>query len=829
MDPELSAVRLAVQEAIHTLVSSENGDHIASTLESLKQYLGGTEAPALPREKEEFAETHFSTLLRCLVSKASPDWLQLLPGGRLEELWGSFFLEGPADHTFLVLMEAIETTAGPSFRLMRMAQLLAEFLSAGRMAALMETQCRQTKPGSSLLQETLLRKVVCLPDHLANRLQRQNLPQFLPQAYFPLLGEEVVRALQGVAGALRGGVDCCVSFVSRVLGKACVHGRQREVLGVLVPRLTQLTRDDGLWQRLCWRLLERVPDSALEAVLTGLLEAALGPEVLSRLLGNLVTQRKKAQFVMTRKLLFLQYRSSTASLQGLLGYLAADSQRRPLLLQVLRELLETWGSNSAIRHTPLPQQLHASKAILICLAHLEGPELQDCRDELLAAVMAGVKHRLDSSLPTTRRLGMIVAEAASARLHPEGPPLKFQYEEDELSRELLALAAPRPADDSASDSGPPATPVAAQNPAGESVDGGEPQARAPDSDSELDSDDEFVPYDMSGDRELRSSRAPAYVRDCLEALTASEDSEHWEAALRALEGLVRRNAAATREVSVELAMALLHLEEKTCVPGFEGLRRGALVAVTVTDPVRVAEYLAAQFHGLNYSLRQRMDVLDVLTLAAQELARPGHQGDALVQGVPSPGSRHVLPPTAQPTATAPDWRRVVEQRIESKTRRFAKGPPAGELACGPSAFGSVAGCFFFPLICSLDRPQVTFDLLGDDHLVLGRLLHSLASLMYLAANATVAVPMAKALLELVWALRFHVDAYVRQGLLCAVSSVLLGAPATRLCRDLLEELLEVRSWLADVAEGDTDGDCRRLAVQALLLLEKLKATLLRAP
>lgn len=31
------------------------------------------------------------------------------------------------------------------------------------------------------------------------------------------------------------------------------------------------------------------------------------PEVLSRLLGNLVMKSKKAQFVMTQKLLFLQY------------------------------------------------------------------------------------------------------------------------------------------------------------------------------------------------------------------------------------------------------------------------------------------------------------------------------------------------------------------------------------------------------------------------------------------------------------------------------------------------------------------------------------------
>lgn len=30
------------------------------------------------------------------------------------------------------------------------------------------------------------------------------------------------------------------------------------------------------------------------------------------------------------------------------------------------------------------------------------------------------------------------------------------------------------------------------------------------------SDDEFVPYDMSGDTELKSGKAPVYVRDCVE-------------------------------------------------------------------------------------------------------------------------------------------------------------------------------------------------------------------------------------------------------------------------------------------------------------------------
>lgn len=40
------------------------------------------------------------------------------------------------------------------------------------------------------------------------------------------------------------------------------------------------------------------------------------PEVLSRLLGNLVMKSKKAQFVMTQKLLFLQYGYTVRASEG---------------------------------------------------------------------------------------------------------------------------------------------------------------------------------------------------------------------------------------------------------------------------------------------------------------------------------------------------------------------------------------------------------------------------------------------------------------------------------------------------------------------------------
>lgn len=60
------------------------------------------------------------------------------------------------------------------------------------------------------------------------------------------------------------------------LGSELLSFPSEEILGMLVPRLTALTQGSCLWQRVCWRLVEGVPDRAMEAVLTGLVEAAPG-------------------------------------------------------------------------------------------------------------------------------------------------------------------------------------------------------------------------------------------------------------------------------------------------------------------------------------------------------------------------------------------------------------------------------------------------------------------------------------------------------------------------------------------------------------------------
>nr|XP_020668766.1 telomere length regulation protein TEL2 homolog [Pogona vitticeps] len=750
MDSDLSHT---IQEAIGILNSCKDGIQISKTLCTVKSYLDGSNVS--PKEKEEFIHSHFTPFLQCLICNLSPDWEEQFQENKQKELWLSFFLEGPAEQSFMVLLDSIISTE-PSFRLNKVVDVLEQFLQQTGLSDLMWEVCKQqTQVGVPPLQEAILSRVVCLPDHLGNKLQERNRPIFFPQNYFPLLGTEIIRVLEKIFASLRGGLDCSISFVSQVLGKTCVHGKQQEILNVLVPQLTERTQSDCIWQRMCWRLVESVPDRWMEAVICGFVRVSARPAALSRLLGNVVVKSKKAQFVMTQKLLLLQYSYPTSVLQTLLGYLALDSTRRPLLNKILKELLETWGSSSAVKHSPAEQQLYISKAILICLSHLKEEEIMSSRQELLTSLMEGMKCHLDSNLPRIRHMGMVVGECVSARMMPEGPALKFAVNQ---RREKFLFM-----------------------------------------------EKKYIPLDSV-------------------VLTGPEDADKWEATVSVLETLIRRNAAAAREASVELAKVLLHLEEKSYIASFAELRQGALVAVLVTDPVTVTRYLTSEFYSLNYSLRQRMDILDALAGAARELSRP-----LCLESKPLPSLKHPSIQVLSSDGSSPVWQKVVDERIKKKTRRFAKGPSHVEPSSAPNRFAPVAGHFFFPLLQNFDRPMTTFDLLGDDHLVLGRLLHTLAILMHCAANSGVATAMGKALLEFVWALRFHVDAYVRQGLLTSVSSTLLSVPAEHLLEDMTEELMETRFWLADVAEKDPDGDCRSLALQSLLLMENLKKKLETVP
>uniref|UniRef100_A0A8B9HW75 Telomere length regulation protein TEL2 homolog n=1 Tax=Astyanax mexicanus TaxID=7994 RepID=A0A8B9HW75_ASTMX len=676
-------VRQAVSPYVRIIASSHSSAEKTDALHSLKHYLEDGNASA--NERAEFNRAHYTRVLQVLISNLTSDWFHSLHGEERRELWDGFFLRGPPDQALLVLLDTVSSTSAGS-GLDQCVSVLERFLSAGRVEVLLWSKCLVVIGGSdsAQLRETVLTRLSSLPDLTANRLQTHTPSPFLPPQYYTHLAEDVLKTLEKTCQALRGGQDCSLGFVAQLLGKVCMQGHGECVFEILAPRLSSLTRSDALWRRVSCKLLENVPERWIESAITALIHHLHSASALSRLMDNLVLKNKKVQFVLTHKLLLLQYQHPTRLLRNVLGYLALDVGRRPLLKQVMRSVCQVWCNSSAVRHTPLEQQLYVSRALLLSVSLLNPAEIPELREVLLQCMLGGVQCRLDSSIERVRRMGMVVGECLSQKLDTPTYQLKFQYEADEESRELQSLTEPQSEDD-------------------------------------------------------QEDQQPA------------NEAHRVELSLQAAEGLLRKNVSATREVSVQFSKVMLHLEDRYSTAGFHTLRQNAMVALTVTDTQPVVEYLTAEFYSLNYSLRQRLDILEVNHCLYRTSLVQFFWRDCV--------KKPVIP------------KYVIVKPLDIKVINIRTASKRGS--------GSV-----------------TFDLLGSDHLVLGRLLHTLGLLMHLAINAPVATQMGKALLDFVWAIRFHTDQMVRRGVLFAVCAVFLSMPSDNLLLELSDDLVETRAWLA---------------------------------
>ncbi|XP_069678981.1 telomere length regulation protein TEL2 homolog isoform X1 [Periplaneta americana] len=354
--------------------------------------------------------------------------------------------------------------------------------------------------------------------------------------------------------------------------------------------------------------------------------------------------------------------------------------------------------------------------------------------------------------------------------------------------------------------------------------------------SDLDSDDDLIPYDMSNDVKLSARKRPKYLRDLHNGLLETEDPERFLESLEACEELVTSQLP-NDDVSmgIELLEVLLCLEEKFCVDHFDVRRFSASVAIVTVFPAPCAEYLCSQFSSGfgKYSIGQRLFMLDCLAGAAKKLSSfKTTTEDSESLGKFKMETNRKLSNLKDKrdefvcNASLNSARNIVQKRIESHTRRFvsaAKAPPASHV----NKFSSVAGSFFFPLLYGISQTS------GEscfwrksyaDHncLLLVHFLHTLAVVMNASVNCPVATRMGKELLDFCWNLRYHSEAKVRLAVMVCVGAVLMAVPRSRLL-ELQELVLEFRLWLIEASEtgvgrGDPDSDCREFALYVTWLI-----------
>lgn len=220
-------------QCFRTLTTSTDDKDIIAALQTLHSYLGeGPDSTTTSVQRAEFRRAHYSRTLQFLLSNIQADWLHGLTAAQRTELWDGLFLHGPPDQALLVLMEGIGTLrwvlleegceapvyncvhslitmsslfCRPSANLDHLVSITERFLQSGRLGDLLWSYCLAAAPSDSpQLRETLLGRIVSLPDLTANRLHPNNKPLFLPQQYYTLLATEMLTALEQTCQALKG-------------------------------------------------------------------------------------------------------------------------------------------------------------------------------------------------------------------------------------------------------------------------------------------------------------------------------------------------------------------------------------------------------------------------------------------------------------------------------------------------------------------------------------------------------------------------------------------------------------------------------------------------
>ncbi|WAR61756.1 hypothetical protein PtB15_12B446 [Puccinia triticina] len=138
--------------------------------------------------------------------------------------------------------------------------------------------------------------------------------------------------------------------------------------------------------------------------------------------------------------------------------------------------------------------------------------------------------------------------------------------------------------------------------------------------------------------------APVYLAQLAAFLKDGDDGEKVRVGLVHAERLIRRKAgwgSDLHEHAIDLTYTLLNLHDTTAMAGFERLRQRALLALAVSEPLRVGPCMLEQLFFPQYSLVQRLGILDVLVLATLELGDPAR----LAQLAPAHG------PTEEPFKT----------------------------------------------------------------------------------------------------------------------------------------------------------------------------------
>jgi len=746
--------------------------------------------------------------------------------------------------------------------------------------------------------------LISLPNRISNKLQFDTPKFYTLQIYSKALYFHIFCAISFVNDGLReSNIKPRVTALSFLISKIIISLKPIN-FSCFTDIIEKCCFENKRGERYLIESIFRSLDStAIEYVATLFLKHCNPKIGVHPIFGNLLTESNWKYILMT-KIPLMRYYDDAKLAINLISYLSSFSNEHGMLSELLIKLLEVWSDGSILNHAHVDQRRYIAQLIILsiksCKDHLSKDEIDQCQKLLLS----GISIHLECTNIYLRAMGMITGEICiNALSTADAPKLEFEYNnmttkvsklveslknlstlnliidvkeqyecDDELtigdlifdslrSKKIYQLGIDcgilsnlKKVLEIEDNICLPKTNEADNN----SIEKNETQQMTENSNdnSDLDSDDDLVPYVMTDDLMKPNKVCPLYLRDVRDNLTDEQtinDPDVFTESLLACDKLIQTQLS-NDDVSfaIELLQLLLTLKQQTYVENFESLIFNCCVRIVIICPREGAEYLCKEFYEDvgKYSLNQRLLFLDVLAESAKRLSEinideTNSTNDNIDKAIEKKQiAKHVSLFINMKDRKKQEWyindididlevlqdrfknwREIVDKRIASHTRRFAESSKSPKMHV--NQFANVASSFFYPLLYGFDRKDAykfkSIKIYSDQmNILLLRYLKTLSTIMLAAQNCILAPKMGKEILELTWTLRHHTEAPVRLAVTENIGSVLITVPQDAIINELLPLVLEIREWLMlsqNIIHGEHDVNCRILNEKILSLID----------
>uniref|UniRef100_T1JZE4 Telomere length regulation protein conserved domain-containing protein n=2 Tax=Tetranychus urticae TaxID=32264 RepID=T1JZE4_TETUR len=661
---------------------------------------------------------------------------------------------------------------------------------------------------SKLVDDDMIRCIINVPSYVANKMQLKTPQSFIPVNYFAKLCSIIFVVFCKIHKRIQKEKDCRVDFFCNLIGKIASSGYSDIVWKQFTSLVLNNCANDFIWRRIGHKLIISQSDRNVEGIIRHILMFASDPNQAQWILKDAPLQSAKINYLFTEKFILGNHYENKSFIINLIGYLANIST--DLFIKTLDNLLSAWSNGSAVKHRSFEQQFYICCGLAISAKYLRPKDLpKQTMNKFLNCVIHATEIYLLSVLPEIRFTGLYVSKLFLSILKSEGPQFEVNIEKLPEVITLMELYGTEPHTiDTDKTMKNEDIDISMSKLSTKSITDDEEE-------DEEDDEDDLTPYDLSNDIPVDKTKKPIYVVDCISGLRDVENCDWNQICLKSTMEIIDKNASMIEDYAEDFAISLLNLQDTFETPDFVTLRRDALVKLLTVSPITVATYLTGQFYDNNLDIERRLLILETLAMASQKICKFSCEEDSKMNDDTQLITKVI--PNDIVIAEA-KWKTVVEDRIMSKTKIISKPRTKNTYV---NKFIQFSGHFFFPLMKHHDSPNITFNLVGEDYYLLGRLLYTLGIILESSSQAPITRRMGKSLIEFLWAFRYHVESFVRQAIIFCLCMIFISVPRTYLLEYMQNDLIEFKKWLIDVTEKDSDKDCIERSLNALFLLKQL--------